>query len=88
MPTYALLQNNKVQHVFVADSVDSLGDAGILYDVLDITTLDPRPGVGHTLKDGVWNYPRQVGETTSGVQLSIENIVEVSDSSDSKGKSK
>ena len=87
MPTYALLQNNKVEHVFVADSIDSLGTSALVYDVLDITTLEPRPGVGHTLKDGVWSYPRQTGETTSVDQLSLENIV-LPEASDSKGKSK
>jgi len=87
MPTYALLQNNKVEHVFVADSIDSLGTSALIYDVLDISTLAPRPGVGHTVKDGVWSYPRQTGETSSGEQLSIENIA-LPEVSDSKGKSK
>ena len=90
MPTYALLQNNKVQHVFVADSVDSLGEAGLIYDVVEVDSIYPRPGVGHVLTDGVWSAPRQTGEVTTISGLTIDDLVVPQDTPalESKGKSK
>jgi hypothetical protein len=70
MANYALIQNGKVKHVFVASSAADLGEVGLLYDVLDVTSAYPAPSVGWTLKDGVWFPPR-------GVESNVTSIPEV-----------
>ena len=75
MPVYALLQNGKVAHTFVADSVDSLGETGILYDVLDVTTVFPRPGVNWTFDGTTWKLPRQTGDITPVIEVTVDDLV-------------
>jgi hypothetical protein len=70
MANYALIQNGKVEHVFVANSASDLGEVGLLYDVVDVTSAYPAPSVGWTLRDGVWFPPR-------GVSSDITTIPEV-----------
>lgn len=60
MANYALIQNGKIEHVFVANSVADLGEVGLIYDVLDVTSAYPAPSVGWTIKDGVWYAPRSI----------------------------
>lgn len=67
MANYALIQNGKVEHVFVANSVADLGEVGLLYDVLDVTSAFPAPSVGWTLKDGVWFPPRGISSDVTTV---------------------
>jgi len=70
MANFALIQNGKVEHVFVANSVADLGEVGLLYDVLDVTSAYPAPSVGWTLKDGVW-FP------TRGISSDVTIIPEI-----------
>jgi hypothetical protein len=60
MANYALIQNSKIEHVFVANSVADLGEVGLIYDVLDVTSAYPAPSVGWKIKDGVWYAPRSI----------------------------
>jgi len=58
MAKYALLSNGKVSDLVVADTEAHVGPLASLYDLVDVTNLDPQPSVGWTLEGGVWFPPR------------------------------
>lgn len=57
MAKYALVDNNIITQVQVADSIPDLGTLGLLFEVVDITGLDPEPSRGWERIDNVWHAP-------------------------------
>jgi hypothetical protein len=58
MAKYALLSNGKVSDLVVADTEALVGPLASLYDVVDVTILDPQPSIGWTFEGGVWFPPK------------------------------
>lgn len=63
MANYALLSNGKVVNHVLADSIEAIGEAALIYDVVDITTAYPQPSVNWTLEDGNWLPPKMSNKT-------------------------
>jgi hypothetical protein len=57
MAKYALVDNDKITQVQVADSVDSLGALGQVFEVVDVTGLEPEPSRGWERHNGAWLPP-------------------------------
>lgn len=58
MSKFALLLDGKVQNFVVADSEDTIGEAATVFDVVDVTYLNPQPSVGWTLEGETWFPPK------------------------------
>lgn len=57
MAKYALIDNDKITQVQVADDIDALGVFAQLFEVVDITGLTPEPSRGWTRENGTWCPP-------------------------------
>lgn len=57
MAKYALVDGDKITQVQVADSIDALGPLGLIFEVVDITGLDPEPSRGWERHDNGWCPP-------------------------------
>jgi hypothetical protein len=57
MAKYALLEGNKIASVHVADSIEALGDFNLLFEVVEVTGLDPEPARGWERHEGAWVPP-------------------------------
>jgi hypothetical protein len=98
MAKYALLSDTYVVNVVVSDTEDQIGVFASIYEVVDITNIDPQPGTGWTRESGVWYPPNLSPEakliwTNQGFVGEVEEIIEAelieeesSEASSKKGK--
>lgn len=93
MAKFALVDDNKVTQVQVADDIDALGTLGLLFEVVQIDGLNPEPSRGWERIDGVW-FPPSVPEASKalwngsgfGDANAIEAPVEEEEAPSKKGK--
>ena len=57
MAKYALVDNNLITQVQVAESEDALGPLALLFEVVQIDGLDPEPAREWERVNGVWCPP-------------------------------
>jgi len=57
MAKYALVDNDKITQVQVADDIDALGPLGLLFEVVQIDGLEPEPSRGWERHNGAWLPP-------------------------------
>jgi hypothetical protein len=98
MAKYALLSDSYVVNVVVSDTEDQIGIFASIYEVVDITNINPQPGTGWTRENGVWYPPNLSPEakliwTNQGFVGEVEEIIEAelieeesSEASSKKGK--
>ncbi len=61
MPKYALVDNNKITQVQVAEDESALGALGLVFEVVNLDGLDPEPSRDWERINGVW-YPPSMPE--------------------------
>jgi len=57
MAKYALVDNNRITQVQVAESEDALGPLALLFEVVQIDGLDPEPSRDWERVNGTWCPP-------------------------------
>lgn len=57
MAKFALVDDNKITQVQVAEDIDALGTLGLLFEVVQIDGMEPEPSRGWERHNGVWVPP-------------------------------
>ena len=57
MAKFALVDDNIITQVQVAEDIDSLGPLALLFEVVQVDGLSPEPSRGWTRANGVWFPP-------------------------------
>ncbi len=57
MAKFALVDDNRITQVMVAEDENSLGTVGLLFEVVNIDGLDPEPARDWERVNGVWTPP-------------------------------
>jgi len=57
MAKFALVDNNIITQVIIADSEAGLGTLGQLFETVQVEGLEPEPARGWERVDGVWHPP-------------------------------
>lgn len=93
MAKFALVDDNIITQVQVAEDIDSLGPLALLFEVVQVDGLSPEPSRGWTRVDGVW-FPPSVPEASKALwngsgfddANAIEAPVEEEEAPSKKGK--
>jgi hypothetical protein len=57
MAKFALVDDNKITQVQVAEDIDALGTLGLLFEAVQIDGMDPEPSRGWERHNGAWVPP-------------------------------
>jgi hypothetical protein len=57
MAKFALVDDNKITQVQIAEDIDALGTLGLLFEVVQLDGMDPEPARGWERHNGVWVPP-------------------------------
>jgi hypothetical protein len=57
MAKFALVDNDIITQVQVAEDIDSLGPLALIFEVVQVDGLEPEPARGWTRANGVWFPP-------------------------------
>lgn len=90
MAKFALVDNDIITQVQVAEDIDSLGPLALLFEVVQVDGLSPEPSRGWTRADGVWfppSTPEAAKELWNGSGFeAIEAPAEEEEEPSKKGK--
>lgn len=79
MAKYALVDNEKITQVQVADDIDALGPLGLLFEVVQIDGMNPEPSRGWERVNGVFcppNVPEAAKALWNGAGFDDANAIE------------
>lgn len=79
MAKFALVDNDIITQVQVAEDIDSLGPLALLFEVVQVDGLEPEPSRGWSRVNGAWlppSVPETAKELWNGAGFEADKAIE------------